>query len=328
MRTSRDFTSQLLILIALALMTMTSFAADPGVPFPVDGVVNDQKPGSILFFNVYTSSAVNPLNENARINITNTNQTTPVTVHLFFVDGATCTTADFTLCMSPSFTFSFLASEYDPGTTGYLMVVAIGPSGCPIVHNALVGDSYVRFASGHSAALAAESVAAYKAPPCDDTKVVVDLNFDGVEYERLPTVLALDNIPSGADGNQTMIILNRPSGNFGLGPDRIGFVSGLLYNDEEDAFSFAINSNLCQYRFIFNNTTPRTVPRFSTVVPAGNSGWVKFFTYDAIPLLGAVINYNPAAASSPTAFNGGHNLHKLRSTRSVINIPVFQTNCR
>jgi len=328
MRTSRHFPSLLLVLIALFLMSITSFAGDPGVPFPVDGAINDQKPGSVLFFNIYTSSATNTIAENSRINITNTSATTPVVLHLFFIDGATCTPADFTLCMSPNYTFSFQASEYDPGTTGYIMVVAIDSSGCPIVHNALIGNEYVRFESGHAAALPAESVAALKAPKCDGSTVTVDLNFNGVEYERLPTTLAIDNIPSASDSNQTMVILNRPSGNFGLGPDRVGFVSGLLFDDNERAFSFSVSSNLCQYRFIFNNTTPRTVPRFTTVVPTGNSGWVKFFTYNAVPLLGAVINFNRTATSSTLAFNGGHNMHKLRLTNSVINIPVFQTICK
>ncbi len=328
MRTSRGISSFFLSVVVLFFTAVAAVAADPGAPYALDGVVSDQKAGSILFYNVYTSSATNSASENTMINITNVSPTIPVTAHIFFIDGSSCTPADFAICMSPNQTFSFRVSEYDPGTMGYIAVVAINSDGCPIVHNALIGDEYVRFASGHSASLSAEAVAAKQAPKCDGNSIMLDLNFNGVEYDRLPTVLALDNIPSQVDGNQTMIILNRPSGDFALGADTIGLVSGLLYDDVERAYSFSFSAPQCQYRFIFSNTTPRTVPRFTTVVPTGRSGWVKLFTYSEIPLLGVMINYNPAAASSSTVFNGGHNLHKLRLTNSKITIPVFPTSCR
>jgi len=41
-------------------------------------------------------------------------------VHLFFVDGATCSIADSLVCLTPNQTASFLASDIDPGTTGYI----------------------------------------------------------------------------------------------------------------------------------------------------------------------------------------------------------------
>jgi hypothetical protein len=327
MRTSRHISSFFLCVIVLLLGSAATFAADPGLPFSLDGAVNDQKAGSILFYNVYTSSAATPTTEDTLINITNTSSTSPVTVHLYFIDGATCTPADFSICMSPNQTFGFRASEYDPGTTGYIMAVAIDNDGCPIIHNALIGDEYVRFASGHSASLGAEAVAARSVPACDENSMAVDLNFNGVEYDRLPSTLAIDNIPSMGGGNETMIILNRPTGDFALGADRIGFVSGLLYDDQERAFSFSFSAPQCQFRFIFSNTIPRTVPRFTTVVPSGRSGWVKLFTYNEIPLLGVVINHN-ASATSPDSFRGGHNMHKLRLTTSRINIPIFPTHCR
>jgi hypothetical protein len=45
-------------------------------------------------------------------------------------------------------------------------------------------------------------------------------------------------------------------------------------------------------------------------------------------LLGAVINFNAAASASPTAFNQGHNLHKLRlAPSSIFRIPIFPPNC-
>src|SRR5262249_37058988 len=133
---------------------------------------------------------------------------------------------------------------------------------------------------------------------------------------------------SRADGNDTLVILNRASGNLAIGADSIGAVGGILYSDTENPYSFTFTSNQCQFRFSVSNTIPRTAPRFSTVVPAGRSGWIKFFTFrDNVALLGAAINLNTSATTAATAFNQGHNLHKLRLTNSSVTIPIFPPSC-
>ncbi len=328
MRTSRCFSSLLLAVAAFLVMATNAFAADPGIPFPVDGAVNDQKAGSILIYNVYISSPTSPASENTRISITNVSDSRAASVHLFFIDGATCSPADSIVCLTPRQTSVFRASDFDPGTMGYIVAVAIDGNGCPAIHNALIGDEYVKFASGHAANLQAESVAAKSVPVCNDTDTTATLNFNGVQYDQLPQTLALDNIASRVDNNDTLLILNRVSGNLGIGADALGAVTGLLYNDQENAYSFSFSSSQCQVKFSINNTTPRTAPRFTTVVPSGRSGWMKFFNYSGAPLLGAVINLNPGAGASPTAFNYGHNLHKLKlSPSSSVLIPVFPPNC-
>lgn len=327
MQTSRRFSSLLLILATLILLSLPVMAADPGVAYPVDGVVSDQKAGSVLIYNIYSSSATSPATENTRINITNTNAYSSIAVHLFFVDGSSCSPADSILCLTANQTASFLTSDFDPGTMGYLIAVAIDETGKPVPFNYLIGDLYVKFTTGHEANLGAEALAAKELPKYNDTDVTVTLAFNGAQYDRMPATVAVDNIPSRVDGNDTMVILNRPSGNMAVGADGIGSVAGLLFNDAENAFSFTFRTVQCQYKFSFSNTVPRTVPRFTTVVPNGRSGWAKMFTYTGAPLLGAVINYNPAAAASATAFNQGHNLHKMSLTNSTMEIPVFPPNC-
>ncbi|MGH9769589.1 MAG: hypothetical protein ACREAB_19355 [Blastocatellia bacterium] len=328
MGNSRRLSLFLMVLTAFLLVSVTALAADPGDPFPESSALSDQSAGSVLFYNIYTSSAASPTAENTRINITNTSALAPISVHLFFIDGATCNPADSTICLTANQTASFYAADLDPGTTGYIVAIATDESGCPIKFNFLIGDEYVKFASGHAANLGAEAVRGINVLPCSDTEPLHRLNFNDNEYGRLPATVAIDNLPSRADGNDTLVILNRPSGNLAVGADSIGAVVGLLYNDAENGYSFSFTTNQCQIKFSVNDTVPRTVPRFSTIVPAGRTGWMRLFTYnDNTPLLGAVINRNEAATESPAAYNQGHNLHKLRLTNSSVTIPVFPPNC-
>jgi hypothetical protein len=87
-----------------------------------------------------------------------------IAVHLFFVDGATCSIADAIICLTKNQTTSFLATDLDPGTTGYLVAVASDPTtGCPVNFNFLVGDAYIKLTSGHQANLGAEAFQRWRA---------------------------------------------------------------------------------------------------------------------------------------------------------------------
>jgi len=55
MKPSRKLANGLLASLALLLMTSAALAADPGLRYPWDSEISDQKAGSILFFNFYTS---------------------------------------------------------------------------------------------------------------------------------------------------------------------------------------------------------------------------------------------------------------------------------
>lgn len=303
----------------------------PGEPFPAQSEVSDQKEGSILFYPIYTSNAASPNIQNTRLSITNTSPTETACVHLFAVDGATCAVLDAFVCLTPSQTTVFLASDFDPGNTGYLMAVAVDcQSGIPISFNELIGDAHVKFASGHRASLGAEAIAATMFFPAGANPNVnsATLRFDGMSYSRLPRILALDNVYSTVDGNSTMLILNRVGGNLSVGGDAIGPITGTLFDDIENLFSFTANFGSCQTRQILSNNFPRTFTPFNRVIPAGRTGWMQFWATDDRALLGAAINFNPSANSSSNAFNGGHNLHKLTLTEAAtIVIPIFNPSC-
>ncbi len=311
-----------------ACLTVNCPPIGPGGIYPARSEASDQKAGSVLVYNIYTSST-DPTRQNTRINLTNTHLLKPAYVHLFFVAEG-CAVADSFVCLTPNQTTSFLASDLDPGTTGYLVAVATDAIGCPTSFNYLIGDEYVKFNSGHAANLGAIAFSqlAGGLPLCDGNSVTATLNFDGISYNRTPAVLALSNIGSRADGNDTLLILNRIGGNLGIGAASLGSLFGILYDDAENALSFSVTGG-CQLRSSINNNFPRTTPRFETFVPAGRTGWLRIYNQTgAIGMTGAAINFNANAASSAGAFNQGHNLHHLtlNNTMNYI-IPIFPPSC-
>jgi pimeloyl-ACP methyl ester carboxylesterase len=315
----------------VACTTVNCPIVGPGRSLAAHSEVSGQKSGSVLVYNIYTSSIGAPNTQNTRINLTNVHPTLSLAVHLFFVDGASCAVADSFLCLTPNQTASFQAWDIDPGTTGYLVAVATDlATGCPINFNYLIGDAYVKFSSGHAANLGAEAIAALAGglPACNANSPTAQLNLDGVSYNRVPRTLALDNIPSRADGNETLIILNRIGGNLGTGAATLTGLFGILYDDAESPISFSFSPGTCQFRSTISNSFPRTTPRFETFIAAGRSGWMKFSSQNDQGILGAAINFNASAGAVSSAYNQGHNLHKLTTTPSmVLTIPVFPPSC-
>lgn len=296
---------------------------------PPSTPVSSQKAGSILFFNLYTSSSTDSARENTRINITNTADK-EVTLHQFFVSGDTCTVSDNYLCLTGSQTTSFMISDVDPDVTGFLIVVAVdGLTGCPINFNFLIGDEYVALASGHAANLGAEAFAAISKVPCDcdENSLSANLLFDGEHYNQAPRVLEASNLPSFADNNSTLVLLNRIGGDLFDHVDRIGDFNGWLFDDQERALSF-VASGGCQFRQLINGTFPRTAPRFPQFVPSGHTGWMKFVAGDGAAMLGSMIVFNPHAENFPNAFNGGRNLHRSTfAPLAMYKMPVFLPHC-
>lgn len=336
MKPSRKLTQAIFSLFALALMSVAAMAADPGAPYPVTSEVSDQKAGSVLFYNIYTSAPSGGASQNARIALTNTSSTSSAFVHLFFV-AENCTVADSFICLTPNQTASFLASDVDPGIKGYIVAIATDFNGCPTQFNFLIGDEYVKFSSGHAANLGAEAFAKISTgsnggtagtTPCNLDASDLPVAFDNVNYNRAPRVLAVSNIMSNLDGNSTMIIVNRVGGWLSTGASTTGTLFGLLYDDAESAYSFSITGG-CQIMGILSNSYPRILGSFTGVIGQGRSGWMKLYNNSSdIGILGASINFNTNAGSQPGAFNGGHNMHKLTlSASNTYTIPVFPPTC-
>ncbi len=211
---SLKFSRVLLTLLALGVFTGAALAADPGLAYPAESEISDQKAGSILVYNLYTSSST-VVGQDSRIAITNTSSTSAAFVHLFFIQGNNCNVADRFTCLTGQQTVAFLASEMDPGVTGFIVAVAVdGVLGCPVNFNFLVGDVFVKFASGLHGNLGAEAISAIAEIPsvCDDTTIAAPLLFDGVNYNMVPRVLAVSNFPAIDDGYTSRIWVNRIGG--------------------------------------------------------------------------------------------------------------------
>jgi hypothetical protein len=335
MRTSHRLINGLLALSALVVLSASALAADPGIVAPAASSVSDQKAGSVLFYVAYASNATAPATENTRLNITNTSQTSAAFIHLYFVDGSTCSVADSFICLTVNQTASVLTSDIDPGVRGYIIAIAVdGVLGAPTQHNFLIGDAYIKYATGHTANLAAEAFAKITAGPAvaDPAAGAVTLLFNDVEYNSAPFVLASSSIPSRTDGNDTLLIIDRFGGDLLSTANFIGNIFGILYDDAENAFSYTFVSTACQFRSSFSNSFPRSVPRFEVAVPAGRTGWTKFWSTNGFALLGAQINFNPNASANnplhPGDFSGGRNLHKLTfTTTATYRVPIFAPSC-
>lgn len=307
---------------------------DPSLPelaLSAGSEASAQKTGSVLIFNLYSSNAADPAREDTRLSLTNTHTSSPATVHLFFVNGDSCEVADVYLCLTANQTTTFFASEIDPGVTGYLIAVATDAVlGCPVNFNYLLGAADVKLASLHAASLSAESLAAVADQPvtCAPTDLVATVRFDGQRYNRLPRALALASLASLADGNATLLVLNRINGDLSARVSPLGKFFGLLYDDVERSFSFTAEGG-CQFRQILSEQFPRTAPRYAQVIPSGHTGWLRLWAGEDYGLLGAALNFNPNVAGSALAYLGGRNLHKLTFTASVsLTVPLYPPHCQ
>lgn len=357
MQTSHKLTQILLTLAALVVCVTMSWAQPIPDAGNLSNIPSPVKPGSLLFYDIYTSKVGDPT-ENTRMNITNTHPSRPVLVHFFFVNQGDCSLADAYICLTANQTFSFLASEYDPGITGFLFAVAVNENGVPVNHNYLIGDLYVKSTFNtpyyFQANLGATAFSARKTWDADTQKLEVwndgaagkiwafDPSRTGLSfgdymsdiqenlYDIVPCRLAIDNIQSIADGNQTLMIIHSMQGKVHQ-VGAIGSLAGQVYNDTEKGFSYVFGGFRCLEARLLNDTLIRVPGTYSKIIPSGRTGWMYLQSplnnaqgQPNLGLLGATIVSNTKAGTDAKAFNGGHHMQYLQlKANPGFAIPVF-----
>ena len=271
--------------------------------------------GSLLVFPLFSSSATNPRAHNTRLSLTNQHATHNVTIHLYFVDGSAGAAQQAVLQLGPQQTSSLLASDYDPGLTGYLLALAVNENtACPTQFNELLGEASIKLGNGFAANLQAESFFLHTAFACGSGATQVDLRFDGRQYSQAPRVTALS---STAGSGETLLALLRWGGALGT-PLQTG--SGVLYDAQTRPLGFTFSHPQPQLLRVLANGFPNTTPAFPALLPTGSSGWLKLWLDTEAALLGAVLQ---TAGNAPGAAQG-RRLHTLTLANSVtLTVPLL-----
>ncbi len=288
-------------------------------PSPV--LPGTQQIGSVLIYNFYNSDS-SQKDVDTTLTLTNTNPKEAATVHLFFVRQPGCGVSDTYLCVTAGATVKVRASDYDPKGSGYAVAVAVDKTtGQPLGFNYLTGSEDVRTADGHGGALNAFAVKANFEGTLQGTKKAAEsaaLVFDGstTGYAQLPAVLTLDKVASPADGNDSILVVNRIGGNLAKQGAPIEAVSGLVSNSGGSKVSFQSKVESCQLQ----SPLAKLLPDSKAAIPSGQTGEIELS--DAAGeggFVGAVLNANNRSQS----FSGARNFDSKAVSASVrLEIPV------
>ncbi len=240
-------------------------------------------------------------------------------VHLFLIDGSTCQQADLFLCLTPNASFSFKASDYDPGNTGYVIAVAVNAQGVPIQNNVLIGNAFVntpQFADNYGA----ESFWANSFAVATVSGNTATLWFDQIGYDAVPKQFAVE-IQSPIDAPGQQIVTAGLIGDMTVGPlvgaAQVG--TGLAFNEQEKFVSFSSwLTGSCQVRATISTALPRVPNGLGNLIATGQAGHLKFNVMGAVGLI-----MTPRTAP----WRGIRTLHKTQTVATTLTIPIFVPVC-
>ena len=324
MRTSHKLTRLFIALSVLVVLAASAFAAAP-----TNIGVSDQKAGSFLAYPYYTSLGTS----DTRLTISNTGMVS-ATVHMFFI-GADCSQADQYVCLTANASQSFLASEYDPSNSGYLLAVTVdGTTGFPVQNNVLIGNAFVNDGN-YVGNYGAEAFWAFGAPSTNAADgQSATLNFDGVGLDFQPNQhVAEIQSPNDSVGQRIIVaglrnsIIGNANGTL-LGAAQVGI--GVAYNDGEKPGSYSSPfGSGCLKSILITPSIPR-VPgglgsqvgvNNNALIPAGRTGTLKWNTSGSVGLI-----LTPKQGTNK--WSGIRTLHKTGvATNNTLVMPVFPPGC-
>jgi hypothetical protein len=244
----------------------------------------------VLFFQKFTSAAGQANQVNTLITITNTNPRDAVTARVFFISNCAAEDQFVTLVANQSRTL--VASREVPGKTGYAIVIAVNSQGLPTQFNWLIGNASLRDEQGHEASYNALSAAKRSAGAVhfNDGVSAADLLFNGVEYDKLPKVIAVDNLrnqdPITGPAVATDLSIFSPMGDLSGVMLNSFRLQATAYDHHGQAFSQDVNLD-CGVNASVGEIW--TSPPFQTIIGANRSGWASFAASNdagALPVLG------------------------------------------
>ena len=290
-------------------------------------LVGDQKPGSILFFNRYTSSPSNPSREDTQLNLTNSSSTSPVFIRLFLVNGSSCDTTTIDLCLTPQQTVNFQMSDLDPGVKGYAIAVAMNAQGQPIRFNWLIGNAIVKqtasnLAGSFSSIMGAVAVAKRSQEDVPNQNGLAEMLFDDLNYDRLPGQVAFDSVPSQANAlNLTTLSLYRPLPDLRGGPGVVPLkLSAWGQGSGGDVPATSGNLSTACYTDVAVGSLRLSPITVAQILPSGSTGWFAVMANDNLPVLGAQLTSG--------GFSGGNNSRPLTfSAEYKITLAVQPVTC-
>lgn len=266
----------------------------PGLPFVGSNAprsaASSAKAGSVLFFHKFTSETSRPNQVNTLLTITNTNPRDAVTTRVFFISN--CFVEDQFVTLVANQSRTLVASKEVPGKTGYAMAVAVNSQGLPTQFNWLIGNASLRDAAGHEASYNAFAAAKRSAGAVrfNDGGSAGDMVFNGIEYDRLPKVVAVDNLqnqdPVTGPAVTTDLSIFSPLADLsGLMLNSFK-VRATLYDHTGQAFPQDVNldcSGNANVGQIWMGTP------FNTIIAANRPGWATFSANNDVgqlPVLG------------------------------------------
>lgn len=331
-------------LFALGCLSLLALFCLP--TFAQQIAVSDQKPGSLLVFPYYNTQLLpGGVQNNARIAISNTSETDTIFVHMFFLEGATCTPSDFFICLTRNGGITMQANDIDPNNFGYIIAVAVNEAGTPVANNSLIGNAFINAVLGTELYIgnySAESFAAFASTTVPPATVNGDgtatLNFNGGPtastqapgYDRVPNQFAIQIqnfttapgqriVTAGLRGNMTIVDPNNPLNSDVDGAGQEG--TGRVISEGEIPYSF--NRFLapgCQANSLIQLNSPRLAAPLATIIPATQTGQMKIGVGAAVGLIMTPQSTNLAAQRQ---YIGIRTLHKTAVTDSTLIIPVF-----
>lgn len=265
----------------------------PGIPQvgsnAPKSALSNTKAGSVLFLSKYTSDNSNPSGVNTLISLTNTNPRDGITVRVFFVHD--CQVRSTFLTLAGNQTRTLLASSEDPGKSGYIVAVAVNAQGLPTQFNWLIGSASIHDANGHEATY--KAVAAAKrsggAVTFAEGATSAEMKFNDTEFDRLPQVIALDQIKNQDPNNgqtpasavKTDVAVFSPLPDLSGGLSQAMKITAIAYDQSGRPYPQIFDSP-CGLNGPVSNIW--TAPPLNSFITATRSGWGSFAAQiDGVP---------------------------------------------